>query len=356
MNFLFDDSYIKSTEDILNESVFNDKFSLKSISKEVKNKNKNIASMLKKAVFEIYKESPETLASNLPSVFEIIRLTIIVGIPMAINPLLGIVTLIVDRVIKDKVDAKVIDKYISKYEKEIDKTRRKIDNCKNKQQKKELEDFLNVLEKGLSNLEDRKWKLEDEDTVVLNKMKEIGDKELDEAVNILVKEYYMLTEDQRIILFDEDFILSEGVIDTVKNETKVLKHGTDKKIASMDRWFQSTARTIKHGIQNKSRTELIENESFPKMSKMIKRAIILGTTWAINPAVAIIGAMTAFVLSKRGTEKQRKKLIAELNNELELINEKIKDADSNNDKKQKYELIRLRQKVQMNRDKIKRYI
>ena len=353
MLFSFDESYIKTTGELLNENVFSDKVALSNIISEIKKGNHRAANGLKNVIYKIYQDSPEALASDLPSISEIIRLTILVGIPAAINPLLGLFTFIADNVIKDKANAKVVDKYIKKYEKEIEKLNVKIFNCKNKTTKKYLQEELNSLENGLSNLENYKSKLEDLDnTLVLKKMKEINNDNISESVNLLINEYFALNEEHRIILFSDEEFLSEGVID----KAKVIKHDVNKKVESMDKWFQDTARTLKYGFQNNKRNEIIEGDFFPKMSKVVKRAIVLGATWAINPAIAVIGAATAFVLSKKGTETQRKKIMRELNNELQLIEEKIKDADSNNDKKQKYELMRLKQKLENNRDKIKRYI
>lgn len=352
INNIFDESYLKSNNDLLSESVFKDKKDLNNIKSEVKKGNFSILKSFKSVIEKIYRDSPETLASDLPSIGEIIRLVIVVGVPAMVNPLISIFTLIVDRLLKDKANEKVINKYISKYEKEIDKFQRKIDTCTDRKKKKDYEEALNSLQNGLNNLEEYRDKLE----APVSKIITESDEELEDAVNLMISQYSLLSEEQKIILYDDEFIISEGVIDNVKNGIKVVKHDVGKKIDAMDKWFQDTAKNIKYGIQNNKRNDIIENNFIPKLSKLIKRAIILGATWAINPAIATLGAVTAFILSKKGTATQRKRILKDINNELELVKEKIKDADSNNDKKEKYQLIRLRQKLENNRDKIKRFI
>ena len=350
--FLFDENYVKSMNQLLDENVFSDKIGFSKIISEIKKGNTQAVNGLKELVFKVYRDSPEDLASDLPSIAEIVRLTIVAGIPATIHPALSIFTLIVDRVIKDKANAKVIDRYIKKYEKEVEKMTNKVYNCKNPKQKKYLQEELNSLENGLTNLMSYKDKLEDENNTIITKRMKDMNSNLEEAVNLMLDEYLILTEEQKLVLFSDEEFLSEGVIDKVK----VMKHDIGKKVDSMDKWFQDTARTIKYGIQNNKRSEIVEGDFFPKVSKMVKRAIVLGVVWAINPAIAAIGAVSAFVLSKKGTENQRKKVLRDIKNELELVEEKIKDADSNNDKKQKYQLIRLRQKLQNEKDRIQRRV
>ena len=91
-------------------------------------------------------------------------------------------------------------------------------------------------------------------------------------------------------------------------------------------------------------------------SKLIRRAISLGVSFAISPALAAINFITHYAISKRCKEQERKRILLELNRELEIVEEKIKDADSNGDKDKKYNLMRIRQKLQIDRDRIKGYI
>ena len=349
---MFDDSYLLPINELV-ESVQKDSSILKDIKKSIDTKNKNMANTLKNGVIKIYKDSPEVLASDVPSVGHLVRTGLLVGVSVAIHPLLGIFTLIADMVIKDSVDRKCLDKYISKYRSEIDSVNRQIDKTKNEKKKELLKKHLQDLEDGLSELELKRDSLDDEDKgIVVSKMKEINNESVifEEALRMFRENVYQLSDEQfEYLISGNDYLLDEAKFITN------IKKAVTRKEKKMDKWFNDTAREIKNKMANGKREEIVEG-SFPKVSKLIKRAIILGATWAINPAISAITAFTMVVLSKAGTEAERKKLLTELGHELEMVEEKIKDADSVGDKEKKYELMRLKQKLQTNRDKVKRYI
>lgn len=353
---MFSESYLLSTSQLLEEAnIFSKK--LASIKGEIKDKKCKYLNM-KSIVDGIYKSDPYNLANEVPDIGEIVRLVILVGVPFAINPLLGIFSYIADRAIKDAVNVKYIDKYIKKFDKEIAKAEKAVERCKNKDQKRYLEEHLSDLQRAKRNLESKKYELEDDERgAIYNAFKSKNDEMgLNEAVNIMLMEYSMLTDEQKLALLDESSeFLSEAIKDNIKQKAKNIKYEIKAKANKMDRWFQDMANDIKHGFTNSAREDIIE-QNIPKFSKMVKRAIIIGATWAVNPAIAVIGAVTAWCLSKKGKETQRQRILRELNNELELVEEKIKDADANSDKKQKYELMRLRQTIQNNRDKIRRAV
>lgn len=351
---MFDSNYLLSTSELLESSQV-EKKEINNLKEQIKEKKTN-TNNIKDTLLKIYRSDANSLATELPSIGEIIRLTITVGLPMSINPLFGIFTLIADRTIKDVADSKVISRYIKSYEHQIQTTEKEISKCKDKQQKKELQDHLNDLKHGLGNLESKKYELQDKEKgYAYSKTKEMSEKEINEAVNLMELEYMRLTETQKLLLLDDSIIVNESVIDKAKSELNAKAHDANAKVDEMDNWFAKTARTIKIGFTNNARDDVIE-DNIPKFSKLVKRAIVLGAGWAVNPAIAVIGAVVAFGLSKKGKESQRKMILRDLNNELEMVEEKLKDADSNQDKDKKYELMRLKQTIQNSRDKIQRRV
>lgn len=353
---MFDTNYLLTTTQLIEATDVNKKklFKLKD---DIKNKKAD-ASLVKRTILKIYQSDADSLASELPTIGDIVRITIMVGIPTAINPVLGIFSLIADKTIKDAVNAKVIDRYIKNYEKQITQVEKELDKCKDPKRKKYIKEHLDDLKRGLGNLENKKYDLEDRDKGgIYSSLKSANSEiELNDSVNLLEYEFNILTEQQKLILFDEsdEYFLSEA-FDKTKQLAKNSKYEVTAKTDKMDRWFDKTAKDFRHGFTNNAREDIIQ-DNFPKISKMIKRAIIIGATWAVNPAIAVIGAMTSWALSKKGKETQRRRILKDLNNELEMIEEKIKDADANSDKKKKYELMRLKQTIQNNRDKIKRTV
>jgi hypothetical protein len=351
---VFNNNYLMTTTELLESSDTNKK-QLDDLKEKIRDKKVD-GSVIKETLLKIYKSDARDLANEVPSIGEIIRLTIFVGIPTAINPLFGLFSYIADRTIKDAANAKVIYKYIKSYEKQIATAEKEIKSCKDKDKKKQLEDHLDDLKRGLGNLESKKYELDDkENGAVYKKLKDVNEKEVSEAVNLIEMEYLILTQEQKLILFDDsDEFLSEA-LDGAKQAVDAKLHDAGAKVEQMDNWFNKAARDIKLGFTNDAKDDIIE-DNIPKFSKMVKRAIILGFTWAVNPAIAVITAAAAFALSKKGKESQRQMILRDLNNELEMVEEKIKDADSNSEKEKKYQLMRLRQTIQSNRDKIQRRV
>lgn len=348
---MFDEDYLLSIDKLV-ESVQKDKSILDDIHRAIKDKRKDISNIIKNGAINIYKDSPEVLASDVPSLGHIVRLVFSVGITTTIHPLFGLFTLIADMAIKDNVDRKCIDKYISKYESEIRKVNSQIEKTKNNKKREDLEKHLKDLEEGLSNLEDKRDQLDDTDSgLVSPRMKELAADEstLIEALDMFRYNTLHLTDEQFEFLISDDDILDESKF--IKN----IKKAITRREKRMDKWFNDTYKDIRNKSYNEKRNDMVEN-NIPRVSKMIKRALGLGAAWAINPAIAALSAIVMVAVSKAGTEKTRKRLLAEINHELELVEEKIKDADANSDKEQKYELMRAKQKLQTNRDKIKRYI
>ena len=89
---------------------------------------------------------------------------------------------------------------------------------------------------------------------------------------------------------------------------------------------------------------------------MISKAAGIGLAWAISPTLAAITFAVNFVLYKKKDVKERILLLRTLKREREIVEEKIKDADSLSDRKQKYELMRLKSKLDTDIDKIKKFI
>lgn len=351
---IFDENYIKSfntilkesTDNILSEntdfSILNENFDAKrefiKVSKIIRKGTDKSANVVKAFLYKIYKQTPEQMASDVPTIGQLFNLVLIVGIPMYINPLLGCFTILANKIASDAAVAKDIDKAIDKYEKEIEKTESKLMNA-SKNNKKYLERHLSDLKYGLDVLYTKQSNLND-DGFVKNEASDI--------LQLFETEISFLTEQQFNLLFEDDIISEAGGI---KHAKKVMS----QKQRRMDKWFDDTVKFIRGEKSNKKREEIISN-SLPALSKMVKRAIGLGIAWAINPAIAAIGLVTAMGIDKRATEVEKKKILSELKKELEIVEEKIKDADGSGDRNEKYQLMRLKQKIETDIDKIKRYI
>lgn len=68
---------------------------------------------------------------------------------------------------------------------------------------------------------------------------------------------------------------------------------------------------------------------------------LLGKLPLLGLATTVIGVMSAIALSKRTEEREKKRILLELETELKITREKIEDAKGDNVKEQKYQLMRI---------------
>lgn len=339
---MFDEFYLTNIETLLEESNQKEKsgFDIKQLKNNIKNSTIS-SNELKTTLTKAIAHSPESLAYDLPSVMDVIFYTITLGIPAMINPLLAIPIFIATKVIRDTADAKIIGRYISNYNLEIKNVERKIANETNEEKKKFWMTTKENLEEARENLEYRKSQLRDSDNM----------NEDVQVIDLFLKEYSQLTEQQKILLEYES--LDEAL--DVKKKAQIVKKAITDKQDGMDKWFDDTLKSLRQKNKDNARDALVEDR-VPKLSKMIKRAVVIGAGWAISPAIAAITVVVQYALSKKTQVEERKRLLSELKREKEIVDEKIRDSDSSGDKKEKYQLMRLKYKLDTDIDRLKNYI
>lgn len=85
----------------------------------------------------------------------------------------------------------------------------------------------------------------------------------------------------------------------------------------------------------------------------IKLAVGKGIWSCLGPVYGSLGILVAFHLDGKATYKERKKMIEELEMELVIVEEKLEDARGDNDKKSKYELMRLKNNLNKEINRLK---
>lgn len=73
----------------------------------------------------------------------------------------------------------------------------------------------------------------------------------------------------------------------------------------------------------------------------------------VGAAIAIIGALTVRALHKNTEEREKKRILLELETELKITKEKIEDAKAENDKEAKYQLMRIQTNLEKEITRIK---
>lgn len=126
----------------------------------------------------------------------------------------------------------------------------------------------------------------------------------------------------------------------VYNAYKKYKINEDK----IDSQATKAVRFLKKMVLGDKRQELIEGKKFTPIG-LIKKLLGGYVAFSIAPVITILALAVRFGLDKKTTNRERKKLIMELETELQLLDEKINDARSASDNKAKYALMRTRSEV-----------
>lgn len=103
-----------------------------------------------------------------------------------------------------------------------------------------------------------------------------------------------------------------------------------------------------------TRTQIIEGKSWTVLGLLKK---LLGTVaiFSFGPIKGLIALLIRYALKKKTTDVERRKIIAELDSEIEIIEEKIEDAKSegNAGRKAKYSMMRTRAELIKARERIR---
>lgn len=113
---------------------------------------------------------------------------------------------------------------------------------------------------------------------------------------------------------------------TMKLDTK------QKQISNtIDVSMNNVSKGIETAMMNDNREAVIRGSVLPSASKVIKLAITTGAAWAINPAIAVIGALGSFACSKKLKAKERQLVLDDIEIELKMCERYLRQAEDKND-------------------------
>ena len=125
---------------------------IKKIIHDFKKEHNKSIEKFKIAVSRIFVNSPEGIINELPDIFEFVRLGIVLG-GFAINPILGIITLITGFFLKMKVARERMEKVCEQYEKERDRYKKKMNETDDEKKKEKYKALYNQYKNDLYKLE-----------------------------------------------------------------------------------------------------------------------------------------------------------------------------------------------------------
>lgn len=120
---------------------------------DFKKSNKKSIESFKAAISRIFVNSPEGIINELPDIFAFVRLGTVIG-SFAINPLLGVITMITGFFLKMKVSRERMAKVVAQYAAERDKYKKKMNETDDEKKKEKYEKLYKQYKKDTEKLED----------------------------------------------------------------------------------------------------------------------------------------------------------------------------------------------------------
>ena len=157
--------------------------------------------------------------------------------------------------------------------------------------------------------------------------------------------FYILTHSDEYTkpMLESYMELNEGIVDNAKEKAKEIAVGLKKTEQRFDEFVMKKVREMRTNRRNRKHAELV-GESL-RISRELKRLLRTGAIAIVSPAAAVITFLVSVAIDKHTDKKDKAILVADLKDEIEIIEEKISMAERNGDDKAKIELIRFRQKL-----------
>lgn len=149
------------------------------------------------------------------------------------------------------------------------------------------------------------------------------------------------------------------------NSIRLLLKGLESKVGNLSNKYKEACKNLdaasrrlvkamKDALISDSRESIIKGSVIPSFSKCIHIGLILlGIFKFVNPCVAIIVAVGGFAISKRLTMKERALMLDEIEVELEVVEEEINLARSNNQLKKLRALLQTKKSLQRQYQRIR---
>ena len=176
---------------------------------------------------------------------------------------------------------------------------------------------------------------------------------LDDFINLYEEDFLLLGEEIKYDLFSEavtggsvkravrDLDAKKGRIE--KKASKVVDDVVD---AKLDGERKREIKSIREDLlRGRGKVSTVIKRAFKVSLKACAVAVVSGGA-AAAPALALIGFVLSTARRRNISRRERNQIIWELESELKILEEKIKDAEGDNDKKLKYQYMRLKMKLE----------
>lgn len=145
----------------------------------------------------------------------------------------------------------------------------------------------------------------------------------------------------------------------MKDKSAGVKAAVKNTVDPMEKFIQKQYQTLKEKDANERRNIIMKGGALPKVLRWVKRSIGLAVGAGIGqliPGAAIVTGIVfiGYVCTDKYLDaKERNKILRELEDEIQICNEKIDDSRGDDNKQKKYELMRIRNQLKRTSDKIR---
>lgn len=182
---------------------------------------------------------------------------------------------------------------------------------------------------------------------------------VDEAGNLARKAAYKVEDASRKVASKASAANADN-----KRTGYALKKANMPVINAINQWVNK----VKEMDKKERRERIVTGEFKLKLFKYLRKIILILATWKVgtaiavskgllatiaSPAIIIIGIIVSIAIDNALDAKVRRQLIRELEEELAVVNEKLEDARGDHDKQSKYQLIRIKKKLEGDLERVK---
>lgn len=298
----------------------------------------------------LYGTPTETILTGAPDLLGLIRKVLLYGSAASVTPVLVIPAIIIDILIQNNVDTREIPSVIKMLEME----------------KTVVQDSLNDKNTNPENIEGLKSHMKELD----NQIEKLNDYMRMHELKINIHEDYHnenynynigIIQAISEVMTNTDIVLTEGAI---KNTMRKAKEKLKKAMETIEAKDKMASRTLDDAVDKftdkfeksvtlDNREKVIKGSVLPDASKVIKLGVASAAAWSIAPAVAVVGALGSWAISKNVRARERQLVLDEIEIELKIVERKIQQADMNNDIEAVEQLMKLEGTLKREQQRIK---
>ena len=138
--------------------------------------------------------------------------------------------------------------------------------------------------------------------------------------------------------------LTENVFGDAADKVKATALAVQKASDEFERQVMKKVKYLRERRRNAKHNEMV-GEAL-RINREIRRLLLSGAVGILNPMAGVITFVVSLCIDKKADARDRQIILDQIKDELEIVEEKIAVADRNGDEKAKIELIRFRQKLQ----------